>query len=234
MSSLISLSNVTKSYKLGDDVVVEALRGVSLDIKKGEFVAIVGPSGSGKSTLMHMIGILDKPSTGEIYLEDKNIGEEKEENLAVLRNKHIGFVFQAFNLLPKTSAKDNVELPLIYSGDKKVDREKKAVEELKKVGLEERMDHTPAQLSGGQQQRVAIARALVTKPSLVLADEPTGNLDSKSGEEIMNLLKDLNKKGNTIVLVTHDMDIAKNAKRIVMIKDGKIVSDTSSKKIKKS
>lgn len=225
MAPLISLTNVTRSYRLGDDIVVDALRGVSLEIKKGEFVAIVGPSGSGKSTLMHIIGILDKPSSGKVYLEGRDISELSEEDLAVLRNRHIGFVFQAFNLLSKTSAKDNVELPLIYSGDKKIIREAKAIEELKKVGLGERLDHTPAQLSGGQQQRVAIARALVTKPSLILADEPTGNLDSKSGEEIINLLKSLNKDGNTIVLVTHDMDIAKNAKRMVIIRDGKIVSD---------
>ncbi len=225
MAPLISLSKVTKSYKLGDDVVVDALRGVDMEITEGEFVAIVGPSGSGKSTLMHIIGILDKPSSGEVTLEGKNIGKLKEENLAVLRNKHIGFVFQAFNLLPKTSAKDNVELPLIYSGDSKEDRDKKAKEELEKVGLRDRMDHTPGQLSGGQQQRVAIARALVTNPCLMLADEPTGNLDSKSGREILDLLKNLNKQGNTIVLVTHDMDIAKNARRIVLLKDGLVVSD---------
>lgn len=228
MAPLISLSKVTKSYKLGDDVTVDALRGVDMQIKEGEFVAIVGPSGSGKSTLMHIIGILDKPTSGEVLLEGKNIGRLKEESLAVLRNKHIGFVFQAFNLLPKTSAKDNVELPLIYSGDSKEVRDKKAQAELKKVGLDDRMDHTPAQLSGGQQQRVAIARALVTNPSLILADEPTGNLDSKSGREILDLLKDLNKQGITIVLVTHDMDIAKNARRIVLLKDGMIVSDKKS------
>ncbi len=225
MSSLISLSKVTKLYNLGEDVTVDALRGIDIDIKAGEFVAIVGPSGSGKSTLMHIIGILDKPTTGDVFLEGKNIGKQNEENLALLRNKHIGFVFQAFNLLPKTSARDNVELPLVYAGDSKETRVKKAEEQLNKVGLGDRMDHTPAQLSGGQQQRVAIARALVTNPSLILADEPTGNLDSKSGGEILGILKDLNKQGRTIVLVTHDMDIAQNARRIVSIKDGEIVSD---------
>lgn len=225
MSSIISLKKVTKSYKLGEDVVVDALRGINLEIKKGEFVAIVGPSGSGKSTLMHMIGILDKPTTGTVSLDDHEIGKLKEEQLAVLRNKYIGFVFQAFNLLSKTTAKDNVELPLIYSGVTSDERSKRATEELIKVGLGERLGHTPAQLSGGQQQRVAIARALVTHPSLILADEPTGNLDSKSGVEILALLKDLNKNGNTIVLVTHDMETARNAKRIVSIKDGLVVSD---------
>lgn len=227
MTSLINLKSVKKSYKLGDDVIVEALRGVDLEIKKGEFVAIVGPSGSGKSTLMHMIGILDKPTTGTVSLDGKEIGKLKEEELAVLRNKYIGFVFQAFNLLSKTSAKDNVELPLIYSGVSKEERSRRATAELIQVGLGERLDHTPSQLSGGQQQRVAIARALVTRPSLILADEPTGNLDSKSGVEIIALLKDLNKNGNTIVLVTHDIETAKNAKRIVSIKDGLIVSDLS-------
>jgi len=229
MSALISLSKVKKSYKLGEDVLVEALRGVDLEIKKGEFVAITGPSGSGKSTLMHMIGILDKPTSGIVNLDGKDISKMSEEDLAVIRNKYIGFVFQAFNLLSKTSASDNVELPLIYSGDSKATRKKKAEDELTKVGLGERLDHTPAQLSGGQQQRVAIARALVTKPSLILADEPTGNLDSKSGREILDLLKSLNKDGNTIVLVTHDMDIARNAKRIVEIRDGVITNDRKSK-----
>lgn len=209
---------------MGDDeVIVDALKDVNVEIKKGEFVAIVGPSGSGKSTLMHIIGILDKPTEGQVVLEGKDIAKLTEDELAVLRNKHIGFVFQSFNLLAKTTSVDNVELPLVYSGVKKSERDKRAVEALTKVGLGERLYHTPAQLSGGQQQRVAIARALIGNPSLILADEPTGNLDSKSGREIMDLLKSLNKNGNTIVLVTHDMDIAKNAKRQIIIKDGQIV-----------
>lgn len=226
MSPLIFLNKVTKSYKLGDDVVVNALKGVNLQIKKGEFVAIVGPSGSGKSTLMHLIGILDKPTTGEVILEGQNVRHLKEEKLAVLRNKHIGFVFQSFNLLSKTAAIENVELPLIYAGVAKDERFDRANKALLSVGLGERLNHTPSQLSGGQQQRVAIARALITNPSLILADEPTGNLDSKSGKEILTLLKDLNKNGHTVVLVTHDMTVARNAKRIVEIKDGKIVRDT--------
>lgn len=219
MVKLISLTNVSKIYKLGE-VNVEALKKISLQIKKGEFVAIMGPSGSGKSTLMHLIGILDKPTDGKVILEGKDIGKLNEEELAVLRNKHIGFVFQSFNLLPKTKAIDNVALPLIYSGVAKEKRIKLAKDALFQVGLAERINHTPSQLSGGQQQRVAIARALVTNPSLILADEPTGNLDSKSGKEIIDLLKELNKKGNTIVLVTHDAEVAKNAKRIIKMKDG--------------
>jgi putative ABC transport system ATP-binding protein len=225
MTSLITLSKVVKTYKLDGGVEVQALRGIDLKIKGGEFVAIIGPSGSGKSTLMHIIGILDKPTSGTVVLEDHNIAELSEEKLAALRNKHIGFVFQAFNLLPRTTALENVELPLIYSGVPVRERKKRAEEVLNIVGLIDRGGHTPSQLSGGQQQRVAIARALITKPSLILADEPTGNLDSKAGEEIINLLKDLNKKGNTIVMVTHELEIAQEAKRIIQMRDGQIVSD---------
>jgi putative ABC transport system ATP-binding protein len=214
---------------LGDDVEVAALKGINLEIKKGEFVAIIGPSGSGKSTLMHMIGILDQPTSGVVKLEGDDVEKLPEKKLAELRNKHIGFVFQAFNLLPKTSALENVELPMIYSNIPGSERKKRATEALKIVGLGERLNHTPAQLSGGQQQRVAIARALVTNPSLILADEPTGNLDSKAGDEIIALLKELNKKGNTIVLVTHEREIAEKAKRIVEVKDGLIISDKKTK-----
>lgn len=228
MTPLISLSNVTKQYKLGEDIIIDALKGINLKIYPKEFVAIIGHSGSGKSTLMHIIGILDKPTSGIVMLEDHNIAKLSEEKLAELRNKHIGFVFQAFNLLPKTSAIENVELPLIYSSISDNARRQRAIKALQTVGLGERLGHTPNQLSGGQQQRVAIARALVTNPSIILADEPTGNLDSKSSDEIIDLLTDLNKKGNTIVLVTHEMEIAQKAKRIVEIKDGQIISDKRS------
>lgn len=223
--TLISLSKVTKTYKLDGGVEIQALRGINLQIKKGEFVAIIGHSGSGKSTLMHIIGILDKPTSGTVILEDHDVSKLSEEKLAVLRNKHIGFVFQAFNLLPKTSAIENVELPLIYSNVNDTTRKEKAIKVLNVVGLGDRLDHTPAQLSGGQQQRVAIARALINNPSIILADEPTGNLDSKASDEIIDLLKNLNKNGNTIVLVTHEMEIAQKAKRVVIIKDGEVIED---------
>lgn len=202
-----------------------ALKNISLKINKGEFVAIIGPSGSGKSTLMHVIGLLDKPTSGEVYLEGEEVHNLSEIKQAELRNKHIGFIFQVFNLLPRTSALENVEMPLIYSGISKKEREERAIEALGVVGLKEKLQNKPSQLSGGQQQRVAIARALINNPSLILADEPTGNLDSKSGEEILSLLNKLNSQGNTIVVVTHDLDIARRAKRIITIKDGRIISD---------
>ena len=219
--SVIDLKKVSKKYEMGEDVFY-ALRDVSLKINKGEFVAIIGPSGSGKSTLMHVIGLLDKPTSGEVYLGGEEVHNLSEIKQAELRNKHIGFIFQVFNLLSRTSALENVEMPLIYSGIKKKDREERATKVLEIVGLRDRLQNKPSQLSGGQQQRVAIARALINNPSLILADEPTGNLDSKSGEEILSLLNKLNNEGNTIVVVTHDSDIAKRAKRIITIKDGEI------------
>jgi putative ABC transport system ATP-binding protein len=224
MNSIISLKNISKVYPMGE-IKVSALNNVTLEIKRNEFVAIVGPSGSGKSTLMHIIGLLDVPTKGEVYLLNKNISRLNANEQAELRNRHIGFIFQAYNLLARTSAIDNVEMPLIYSGIKRNNRVSKALKVLELVGLKERINHLPSQLSGGQQQRVAIARALVNKPDLILADEPTGNLDSKSGKEILELMIKLNKQGNTVVLVTHDLTIASFTKRIIEIKDGKIVKD---------
>lgn len=232
MNSLIRLEDISKTYPMGE-VEVQALVNVNIQINKGEFTAIVGPSGSGKSTLMHIIGLLDSPTSGLVYLKNKRvcfsknkkISDLSENELAALRNTHIGFVFQSFNLLNRTSALENVSLPLLYSHTDKRERAQKARYALELVGLGDRLNHTAVQLSGGQQQRVAIARALVNNPSIILADEPTGNLDSKTGFEIMNLLHELNKAGNTIILVTHEIDIAKGAKRIIEIKDGKIIKD---------
>jgi putative ABC transport system ATP-binding protein len=218
---LIQLKNITKVYK-NHFVETKALDGVTLSIEKGEFVAIMGPSGSGKSTLLHILGLLDKPTTGEYFFEGKKVDDLDEDKLADFRNQKIGFVFQAYNLLPRISALKNVALPLVYQGVGKEEREKRAFDELRAVGLADKTNHFPNQLSGGQQQRVAIARALVTNPSIILADEPTGNLASTQAEEIMKIFKNLNKKGKTIVLITHEEDIAKWAKRIIKIRDGKI------------
>ncbi len=222
---MISVKNLKKTHLLGGEEV-HALDDVSLSIKEHEFVAIIGQSGSGKSTFMNMLGCLDRPDSGEITLDGTDILKCKEKELSVIRNKKIGFIFQQFHLLPKLSALENVELPLIYQGMPTKKRREKAVKALKAVGLEKRMNHKPNQLSGGQQQRVAIARALVGEPSLILADEPTGNLDSRSGKEIMMLLHNLHEEGNTIVLITHDNNVAMEAPRQVQISDGKIIKDS--------
>jgi len=221
---VIQIRDLKKHYKMGS-TVVKALNGVSFDVNKNEYIAIMGPSGSGKSTLMNMIGCLDTPTTGEYILNKNRVSELNDAELANVRNKEIGFVFQTFNLLPRTDCLSNVELPLIYSGLKASDRKKQAMSTLEKVGLGDRMDHKPSELSGGQRQRVAIARALVNNPSILLADEPTGNLDSKTGEEIMLLFEDLYQAGNTILLVTHEPDIARHSRRIIRLRDGLIESD---------
>lgn len=222
---MISVKNLKKTYILGGEEV-HALDDVSLDIKEHEFVAIIGQSGSGKSTFMNMLGCLDRPDSGEVTVDGIDILKCKPNELATIRNQKIGFIFQQFHLLPKLTALENVELPLIYQGMSTKMRKEKAIHALKEVGLEKRMDHKPNQLSGGQQQRVAIARALVGEPSLILADEPTGNLDSRSGKDIMKLLHKLHKEGNTIVLITHDNSVAMEAQRQVQIIDGKIVKDS--------
>jgi len=224
---MIVIKNLSKSYKKENAQTVKALDNVSFQIEKGEFVAIVGPSGSGKTTLMNVIGLIDVPDSGSYKLNGTEVAELGIDELAELRNKEIGFVFQQFHLLPKTSAKENVELPLIYSDRVKITG--LAEDALNLVGLKERISHTTEELSGGQQQRVAIARALVNKPAIILADEPTGNLDSKSGEDIMNIFSDLNSKGITIILITHDMNIALKAKRILKIVDGKVREEKTEK-----
>ncbi len=221
---MIRLENITKVYKMGS-TEVRALDGVSLHIKPHEFVAIIGPSGSGKSTLMNMIGCLDVPTSGRYWIDGIEGSKMKDNQLADLRNQKLGFIFQQYNLLTKLTALENVELPLIYRGVPAAEREKLAKAALARVGLEDKINHKPTELSGGQQQRVSIARALSSHPSLILADEPTGALDSKSGIEIMQMMHDLHGEGNTIIIITHDLNIAKQAERIVTIRDGKIVSD---------
>lgn len=221
---MIHISHLSKIYRTGD-IETKALDDVSFDVKAGEFVAIMGPSGSGKSTLMHMIGALDSPSSGEYILDGENISKLSDDQLADIRNRKIGFVFQAFNLLPRRTALQNVILPMIYAGVPKEEREEKAKKYLEMVGLGDRLNHSSSQLSGGQMQRVAIARSLVNNPSILLADEPTGNIASHQADEIMSIFQDLNEKGHTIVMITHEPDIAQHAKRIIQLKDGRIVSD---------
>ena len=226
---MIELKNIKKHYNMGENNIVKALDDISLKIEDGEFVAIIGPSGSGKSTLMNIVGLLDKATGGKYYVDGTEISNFKENELAYLRNKKIGFIFQGFNLLSKLTAFENVELPLIYQGLKIGKRKELALNALKAVGMLDRAKHKPTELSGGQKQRVAIARALATHPSIILADEPTGNLDSKTGEEVMQILKELNNNGTTIVLITHDSNVASHAKRIVRIYDGKITEDYENK-----
>jgi putative ABC transport system ATP-binding protein len=221
---LINITNIKRDFELGSETIY-VLKGIDLQINKGEYVALMGPSGSGKSTLMNILGCLDTPTSGSYILNGKDVSQMHDDDLAEIRNKEIGFVFQTFNLLPRTTALDNVALPMIYAGFPKSERNKRATEVLKQVGLDDRMDHQPNQLSGGQRQRVAVARALVNHPSIILADEPTGNLDSKTSVEIMKLFGDIHAAGNTVILVTHEEDIAKYAHRIIRLRDGLIESD---------
>ncbi len=225
MASLIKIRDLKRDFILGNETVY-VLKGIDLDINKGEYVALMGPSGSGKSTLMNLLGCLDTPTSGSYILNGKDVSKMHDNELAEIRNKEIGFVFQTFNLLPRTTALDNVALPMIYAGHGKSERTARAKEVLTQVNLSDRMDHEPNQLSGGQRQRVAIARALVNKPSIILADEPTGNLDSKTSVEIMNLFKEIHENGNTVILVTHEEDIAAYAKRVIRLRDGVIESDS--------
>lgn len=223
---LIKIRDLRRNFQLGGETL-EVLKSIDLDINKGEYVALMGPSGSGKSTLMNLLGCLDTPTSGTYELNGKHVSLMHDNELAEIRNKEIGFVFQTFNLMPRVTALDNVALPMVYAGYSKSERNARATEVLEQVDLGNRMDHQPNQLSGGQRQRVAIARALVNKPSIILADEPTGNLDSKTSVEIMNLFNDIHANGNTVILVTHEEDIAAYAKRVIRLRDGVIESDTS-------
>ncbi len=224
MATLINITDIKRNFILGNETVY-VLKGIDLQIKKGEYVALMGPSGSGKSTLMNLLGCLDTPTSGQYILNGKDVSKMTDDELAEIRNKEIGFVFQTFNLLPRTTALDNVALPMIYAGYSKSERRARATEVLEQVSLANRMDHQPNQLSGGQRQRVAIARALVNKPSIILADEPTGNLDSKTSIEIMRLFNEIHQSGNTVILVTHEEDIAAYAHRVIRLRDGIIESD---------
>lgn len=226
--SIIDIKGITRDFPLGDEII-HVLKGIDLVINKGEYVALMGPSGSGKSTLMNILGCLDTPTSGTYILNGKQVSEMQDDELAEIRNKEIGFVFQTFNLMPRTTALDNVALPMVYAGYSKNDRNIRATEVLNQVGLGDRMDHKPNQLSGGQRQRVAVARALVNKPAMILADEPTGNLDSKTSVEIMNLFDEIHANGNTVILVTHEEDIATHAHRIIRLRDGIIESDVKNR-----
>ncbi len=230
LKETIRIESIHKHYKVGLEVV-RALRGVSLTINRNEYVALMGPSGSGKSTLMNILGCLDTPTSGSYYLNGKDVSQLSDNELADIRNNEIGFVFQTFNLLPRSTALDNVALPLIYAGQAKQERRQRAHDVLNQVGLSDRTHHKPNELSGGQKQRVAMARALVNKPSIILADEPTGNLDTKTSIEIMSLLQDIHTAGNTIILVTHEEDIAKHAHRIIRLRDGLVESDEKNEEI---
>ncbi|GGD84230.1 ABC transporter ATP-binding protein [Planktosalinus lacus] len=225
MSSVIKIRQITRDFKMGGEVL-RVLKGLDLDIEKGEYVALMGPSGSGKSTLMNILGCLDTATSGTYELSGVNVSTMTDDELAEIRNKEIGFIFQTFNLLPRTTALENVALPMIYAGATKAERTKRAQKVLEDVGLGDRMDHRPNELSGGQRQRVAVGRALVNNPSIILADEPTGNLDTKTSEEIMNLIDAIHQSGNTVILVTHEEDIAQRAKRVIRLRDGMIESDT--------
>lgn len=224
MSNMITIKNLNKIYKTGS-VEVHALKNINLEIKHGEFVAIMGQSGSGKSTLMNILGCLDRPTSGEYLLEGTDVSKLSQDDLSLIRNKKIGFVFQAFNLIPRTNVLRNVELPMVYAKIKSSIRRKKAIELLEKVGLSDRINHLPNELSGGQKQRVAIARSLANNPPIILADEPTGNLDTQSSEEIMEIFRSLNKEGNSIILVTHEPELAEYADRVIVFRDGLIIED---------